>query len=147
MAVASIFGGIGDFEESQGEQEAAQLFGEEATVGQQELKYEKASTAIQQTAAQRQIYQASGQNVAGAAAGNLSESGSALNVLRMTKQQGAIQQQLIGTQGEINEAGTQMQIYSAQASQDQANATANAETMAGVGGILGGLGTLAMAVL
>ena len=142
MAVGDIFSGIGSLFEAQGSEKEAQLFNQAATVGKEEIKVEAASGGIQQQAERRQIYQAVGQNVAAAGGGNLSTSGSALDVLRSSQQQGALQVQLTGAQTGIQEFGTQLQVISAQAQAAEAQATAAAQAGSGIGGILGGVSKL-----
>ena len=141
-AFGDIFGGIGDLFASQGSQTAADLFGQAVTVGGQELQLEKASGNIEEAAAGRQIYHTISTQQAQVAGSGLAESGSALDILRASRQQGSIQQQVIGANIGIQEEGTQLQIISAQAQQAQAQATAEAQLFAGIGGIVGGIGSL-----
>jgi hypothetical protein len=139
VAITDLFGGAGDLFQAQGDQTAANLLNQAAQVGQQEETLEGVSGKIQQQAEARQIYMAGGQNVAAAAGGNLATAGSALNLLRNTRQQGALQQQLTGVQTGIQQEGTQMQVLGVEAEAAQAEAAAQAATMGGIGGILGGL--------
>jgi hypothetical protein len=77
-----------------------------ATLAKQNEQFTEQSTAVKETMAQRQIYQGIGTETADiAGAGFDTGSGSALDLLRSSAQQGAIQKQLIGQQGLITEAG------------------------------------------
>ena len=124
-AVGSIFGAIGDFQEARGYQKAA---------GYAELnaKETEAMTKLQVQQAGRQIYQTIGGQVSDVAGAGLAEGGSAVDLLRSSMEQGALQKQLIETQGSINARGFEEQASAY-------NAQADAANMAGAGGVASGI--------
>lgn len=67
--------------------------------------YTKISTNIKQMQADRQIYMGMGATTADVAGAGFTQSGSALDLLRSSAQQGALTKQVIGSQGLITEAG------------------------------------------
>jgi hypothetical protein len=72
-------------------------------------QYTVTETAIKETQNDREVYQTISQQQAGVAGGGLAESGSALDLLRSSAQQGALSHAIIGQQGLITEAGYQEQ--------------------------------------
>lgn len=136
-AVQSLFSGISAEEQaslqaqglqiqSQGTQisaEAAQLQaqgdiaeGQEYTqaqqLAQQQAQYTAASTAIQSVQQQRQVTMTIGAQQAAAGASGLASSGSALDVMNESAQQGALANAVLKTQGLITEAGYNEQAAS-----------------------------------
>lgn len=90
------------------------------------------STAIKQTQADRAIAKSLGQTRADVAGAGLAASGSALDILRESASQGALQKQVLGEQGLITEAGYKEQAESyrnmAEAAQVAIDAAHTAET-------------------
>lgn len=80
-----------------------------ASLATENAQFTEASTRIQQTMADRQIYQAIGTEKAGFAGAGLSDN---LDLLRDSASQGALQKALIGSQGQIAEAGYTEQAQS-----------------------------------
>jgi hypothetical protein len=82
-------------------------------LARQNEQFTEEFTSMQQTMADRQIYQGLGTTKADIAGAGFAESGSALDLLRDSAAQGALQKQIIGRQGEITEAGytEQAQAY------------------------------------
>lgn len=124
-AVSDIFGAIGDKAEAGAYSEASTLAGQNAQIA-------AASGRIQQVQSDRQIYQSIGGSKADVAGAGLAASGSALDVIRSSTQQGALQKALIANQTSINVNGYQEE---ASAYQGMASAASAAST----GGFLGGL--------
>lgn len=124
-AVSSLFGAVGSFASAKGYKAAAGYAAQNAEIAAQ-------STAIQETQAQRKIYQTIGGQKADVAGAGLAASGSALDVMRDSAQQGSLTKQLIQNQGAINIAGYQEEAANY-------NAMASASKASGTGGILGGL--------
>lgn len=124
-AVSSIFGGIGDFAEGSAYGQAAKLANINANIS-------KESTAVQEFQASHQINQVIGAQRAAVGGAGLRESGSALDLLHSSQQQGALQKALIQEQGTIN-----TQSYQAEA--DAYKGMQQAADAAGAGGILGGI--------
>jgi hypothetical protein len=124
-AASSIFGAIGDFAEAGAYQQAANLSGIEAG-------YASENTRIQEAQAQRKLYQVEGAAAAKVGGAGLAMGGSNLDIMRSSAQQGALNKQLIQTQGNINVAGYQQQ----EESYHQMSVAAN---NAGLGGIVSGV--------
>jgi hypothetical protein len=70
------------------------------------------STAIKESQADRNLYQALGQTKADVASAGFAQSGSALDLLRESASQGAMTKAVLGEQGLITEAGYQEQAQS-----------------------------------
>jgi hypothetical protein len=124
-AVSDLFGGLGDLAEASAYGKASQLAGENAQIA-------AASGRIQQVQAQRQIYQSIGGTRADVAGAGLAMSGSALDIIRSSQQQGALTRALIANQTSINVHGYEEEAASYQA-------MSSAAKMAGAGGFLGSL--------
>lgn len=123
-AVSDIFGAIGDFAEAAGYRKSAAL-------AEQNVDITKQSTAIQVMQANRQAFQTIGGQISDVGGHGLAETGGALDLLRSSQQQAAMQKQLIQNQGLINEHG-----YQEQAAAD--SAMASSQQAAGIGGMIGG---------
>lgn len=132
-AVSSIFGAVGEFKSAKGYEQAAGFANRNAEIATQ-------SAAIQELMAGRQITKTLGGQRADVAGAGLAASGSALDVMRDSAQQGALTKQLIANQGAINVLG-----YKAEAASYQSMASA-AKT-AGTGGLLGGALKIGAALL
>ncbi len=127
----------------QGDLVEAQNYDAAAVLAKQNENFTEQSTAVKQAMTDRQLYLSTGTEQATIAAGGFQQSGSALDILRSNAQQGALQKQLIGQQGLIQEAGFNEQAsaytnlanfarYSAGVSNDQAdNAELAGEISAG----------------
>ncbi len=124
-AVKDLFGGIGEFASAKGYKAAAGYATQNAEIAAQ-------SAQIQETQAQRKIYQTLGGQKADIAGAGLANSGSALDIMRDSAQQGSLTKQLIANQGAINVAG-----YKEEAS--NYNAMASAAKSSGTGSIIGGV--------
>lgn len=119
-----------------------------------------AANAIQGVQAARQVYQVTGGARADVASANLTESGSAMDIIRSNEQQGSLQQQMIKTQGgtiaiqgqiQQNAYETQATGYDAQAASyvaqgeaafgaaDAAKAGAGMKTAGGILSIIGAI--------
>lgn len=124
-AVSDIFGAVGDFASAKGYKAAAGAAAQNAQIAEQ-------SARIQGVMAQRQITKTLGGQQADIAGAGLAKSGSALDLMRDSAQQGSLTKQLIANQGAINVLGYQAEAanYSAMASSAKA---------AGTGGIIGSI--------
>lgn len=120
-AVDSLFSGIGSLK-------AAGAYTKASQIALQNAQLSTESTAIQQTQAARKVYQSIGGQEADVAGAGFAASGSALDLLRSSAEQGALQKQLIGVQGIIN-----TNSYEQQATAYQAQAAASKSS--GIGGI------------
>jgi len=124
-AVSDVFGGIGALKAAGGYKTASKLAAQNAVI-------EAASTRVRQLQAQRQIYQVIGGQQADVAAAGFAKSGSALDLLRSSAEQGSLTKALVEQQGAINVAG-----YKAQAA--MYGAQASASKTSGIGGIISGV--------
>lgn len=76
-----------------------------ATLAKQNEEFTKTSTAIKQVQTDRQIYQGLGTAASDVAGAGFAQSGSAIDIMRSSAQQGALEKQVLGQQGLITEAG------------------------------------------
>ncbi len=83
-----------------------------AGLARENERFTEVSTGIKQVQAERQIYQTIGQQESEVGGGGFAASGSALDVLRSSAQQGALTHAVIGQQGLITEAGYDEQAQS-----------------------------------
>lgn len=146
-AAAALLGAQGDLAESAAYTKAA-------TLAEQNKAITAESTNLQEYTARRQLGQVIGSQQAAAAANGLTGDGSASDILRSSRQQGALQQQVIGAQGLINENAYEASAasytgmakaanFAAQAEQEQAKADKQAAKKHGFGGILSTIATVA----
>lgn len=124
-AVSSIFGGIGELASAKGYKQAADIAHMNEGIAEQ-------STKIQEQQAGRKIYQALGGQRSDIAGAGLAASGSALDVIRSSAEQGSLTKQLIQNQGTITALGYEQESNSY-------SAMASAAKASGSGGILGGI--------
>lgn len=107
-----------------------------ATLAKQNEQFTEQSTGVKQAMADRQIYQGIGTEKADIAGAGFGDSGSALDLLRSSAAQGALQKQLVGQQGLITEAGyteqatayTNLAGYARMASDTENDMASNAAT-------------------
>lgn len=124
-AVSSLFGAAGDFSE-------ASAYSKAQSLAETSAKISAESSNIQQYMERRKLLMTTGAQQAGYGASGLKQSGSAVDVLRASMQQGALANQVIKEQGMIN-------VNSYETAADQYGAEASAANAAGAGGILGGI--------
>jgi hypothetical protein len=118
-AVSDLFG-------SRGASASASSYAEAAMIAQQNAQISAQATKIQEAQEARQIYQTIGTQRSQVAAAGLSESGSAIDLLRSSQSQGALTQALTAEQGAIteNSYAEQSGLYAGLASAAQASSTA-----------------------
>ena len=144
-AVSDLFG-------SQGEAAQANSYAGGAALAQQNAQLTAASTAIQQTQTTRQVEQSLATTQADVAGAGFTESGSALDILKMSAQQGALAKSLVNIQGAINENSYAAQAGALSGEAAAANATSTAGEISGIvnaagaavgaiGGVLSASGT------
>lgn len=92
---------IQDLFEGEGNAAQANAFSGAATLAEQNAQLEAASTRIQETQTARQVYQTIGTQEADVAGAGFTESGSALDLLQASQQQGALAKSLVNIQGAI----------------------------------------------
>jgi hypothetical protein len=146
-AISDLFAASADQSKAQGDLAEAQQYGLAAQYADQEAQYTKVSTAIQGFQAERELSQSLGQTTADVAGAGFASSGSALDLLRSSASQGAIQQATIQQQGLITEQGYLEQAKSydimegaaEQAASAEKTASFGADLAAGVQGLTAGL--------
>jgi hypothetical protein len=118
-AVSDIFAAKGDELKAEGARFEQSSYLSAADLARQNEQFTEMSTAIKQSQADRNLYQALGTTKADVAGAGFAASGSALDILRESASQGAMTKAVLGEQGLITEAGYQEQ---AQSYTDMANA-------------------------
>lgn len=83
-----------------------------SALARQNKQYTETSTAIRMAQADRELFKAMGQTRADVAGAGFAESGSAIDILRDSAAQGALNQAVLGQQGLITEAGYEEQAKS-----------------------------------
>lgn len=124
-AVKDIFGAVGDASE-------ASAYGKAASYAETNAKIATEAANIQGVQAKRQLLMTTGAQQAGYAGSGLKQTGSAVDALRSSMQQGALQQQVIKEQGIIN-----TNSYDEAAAQYQGEE--GAAKAAEAGGVAGGI--------
>jgi hypothetical protein len=146
-AVSDLFAAQGDQAKAQGDILEGQNYTLAAQLADQNEQFTATSTAIKETQADRQLYLQIGGQKADVAGAGFAESGSALDLMRSSASQGALNRAVLGQQGLITEAGYQEQATSyrnmAQAAQVAANAENSAATGAEIGSAIKGVAALA----
>jgi len=132
--VASDLGGAAqDLASMAGDYSAEGNYKTAEGIANQDVRLEETATAIKEAQQQRQFEQTLGTQAAQVAGNGFGGSGSALDILRSSVQQGALAHATIATQGMINESSYQQQ---ANAYGGEANAARSAADAAMLGGVL-----------
>jgi hypothetical protein len=122
-----------DLLKSQGDLAEGTAYGQAATLAEQNAAYTAQSTAIQQSQADRALFQSLGGQRAGVAASGFGEGGSAGDILRSSASQGALNRAVLGQQGLITEAGYTEQAASYTALQTVAGLASQSDILAAKG--------------
>jgi hypothetical protein len=140
---SGLSGAVSDIFAAQGDQAEAQQYEMAAQLAEQEAAFTKIATGVTEVQQQRRITQAIGGEKAGYGASGLALSGSALDVLRASSQQGSLALQTTAYQGAETEYS-----YNEQAKSYKAMASAAEKASQGgiFGAILSGAGALFNAV-
>jgi hypothetical protein len=136
-AVSDLFGGFGGLTRASGYEDEASGFFEASRLAKQNIGLEDVATKIQQTQAEREALKVIGGQISDVAGSGFAESGTALDLLRSSSSQAALQHQLIGEQGSIQENAYQEQADAYQAEGEQAQAAASASSSSSFGSFLG----------
>lgn len=121
---------------SQGNAAEADSYSSAASLEEQNAQLTAASTRIQETQTARQVAQSLGTTQADVASAGFTQSGSALDIMRSSAQQGALAKSLINIQGAINENS-----FAAEAGADEAKAkAANEANQAGTVSAIASIG-------
>jgi hypothetical protein len=146
-AVSDLFAAQGDEAKAQGDLLEKQNYLLASHLATQNEQFTETSTAIKEAQADRNLYLTIGGQKADVAGAGFAASGSALDLLRSSASQGALNRAVLGQQGLIQEAGYKEQATSyqnmAQAAQVAADAENNAATGAEIGSAIKGVAALA----
>jgi hypothetical protein len=143
-ATSDIFAGLGDLTQAQGDRAEASAYGLAAQYAGQEAQFTAMNTAIQQAQSDRELYLGLGRERGEIAGAGFSAGGSALDILRSSASQGALQTAAIGQQGLIQEQGYEEQAQSYITMENAANNAASAAGRAAIGSFVGaGISALA----
>lgn len=143
-AVSDIFAGFGDLTQAKGDILEQQAYEKAAALARQNVEFTKESTAIKEAQQGRELSLSLGRTTSEVAGAGFAASGSALDILRSSAQQGAIAKAVTGEQGLITEAGYQEQAESYDLmAQAAGNAAKNAQTASIGSFIAGGVALLA----
>lgn len=137
-AASDIFAGFGAQSKAKGDLLEQQNYQLAAQYALKEAQYTKMSTAIQEFQQQREVTKSLGQTAADVAGAGFAASGSALDILRESAGQGALQHAVLGYQGLIQEEGYKEQAQSYENMAQAAGDAASAEKMAGTGDFITG---------
>lgn len=146
-AVSDLFAAEGYRSKAEGNRQESAHYLRAAGLAEQNAAFTRESTAIQSTQLQRQVFQGLGSIEASVAGSGLAEGGSALDVLRSSAQQGALQDAVLKRQGLISEQGYKEQANSYRDMSESALRAAHDAENAAKGstatGILKGVGAIA----
>jgi hypothetical protein len=144
-AVSDIFAGFAEGEQIQGAEAEQQQYELAAGEAGQEAQYTVMSTALQTAQEQREINLSLGKTQAQVAGAGLSLSGSALDVLRSSAAQGALQKATTQYQGLITQQGYEEQQAAYQTMANAAGAAIKGDELAQIGSFVGaGISLLAL---
>lgn len=132
-AVSDLFASEGHRSKAEGDLLEAKNYDMASALALQNKAFTETSTEIKQSQLDRQIYQTIGGQRANVAAGGFAASGSALDLMRDSAQQGALTKAVAGQQGLITEAGYQEQSDAARNMSQAAHVAADAENNAAMG--------------
>jgi hypothetical protein len=135
--VSDIFAGFGDEAKQQGDILEQGQYLQAVQYAYEEAQATKQSTAIQEMQQSRDISKSLGQTTADVAGAGFATSGSALDLLRESASQGALQKQVTQEQGNITEMGYREQQQSYQTMAAAAGVAAGAEGKAAEGAFIG----------
>jgi hypothetical protein len=122
-----------DLLQGQGDVIEGQAYGEAASLAELNAQYTKTATNVAVAQGQQQIYQTIGGVKASAGSAGLTTGGTAGDILRMSASQGALNQDITLSQGQINVAGYNEQAQSYQAMQSAAMLASQEQTLASQG--------------
>ena len=147
-SAASLFGSAaGSAASAEGYRAEARAYSAAAIISGTNAQLTAGSTRLQQQRADRDLFKVLGAAKADIAGAGLTEAGSALDIIRGSAAEGALQKQVIGTQGTISENAylQQQAAYQGQAEAASANAAAAAagSKTSKVGGVLKVVGAIA----
>lgn len=137
-ASSDLFAGFAMSDKIKGDELEAQSYDEAAQLALQNEQATKTSTAIQAGQSERELYMSLGKTKAEVAGAGLNLSGSALDILRSSASQGALQTAVINQQGLQTEAGYAEQAQSYENMANAANAAVKGDELGQVGDFVAG---------
>jgi hypothetical protein len=137
--VLDIGGAVGSLFAAQGNAAEATSYTSAAQLDEQNAQLSAASTRIQETQTARAVTQSLGTTQADVAGAGFTESGSALDVLKSSAQQGALATSLVNIQGAINENAYAAEAGANLAKAKAANEAQTAGTISAIASIGGAL--------
>lgn len=138
-AVNDIFGVFGELAKAKGAEAESQEYDLAAGLARQNKQFTETSTNIRTAQQDRTVFQALGAQEQGVASAGFEASGSALDLLRSSAQQGAITRAALNEQGQITEAGYEEQAQSYDLMSNAAKSAASADRLAAWGKGIGAL--------
>lgn len=132
-AVSDIFSAEAGQYKIEGLQFEEQNYEAASQLALQNEQFTKTSTAIKEQQSDRELYQSLGKTRGAVAGAGLDLSGSSLDILRESAQQGAATRAVLGQQGLITEAGYAEQAQSYQNMASAANAAIEGQKVADTG--------------
>jgi hypothetical protein len=136
-AVSDLFAAEGANYKIQGLEAEQQEYEGAAALAEQNVGFTTMSTAIQEAQANRELFLSMGRTQGQVAGAGFAASGSALDILRSSASQGALQTAVLGEQGLITEAGYQEQAQSYAQMANAAGAAIQGEKLAQEGSLIG----------
>jgi hypothetical protein len=136
--VSDFFQGLGDQAKAEGDRLEGQRYQEAAGLADKNAAFTAQSEAIQEYQAGRSAEKTIGGIKADVAANGFTEGGSALDILRDSANQAALQAGVLKQQGLITEAGYQEQAASYRIMAQAADKAASAEDTAATGAFISG---------
>ena len=137
-AAKDIFAGVAFGYQAEGKRLEAGNYDQAAAFSDQNAMFTRNSTKVKQYQADRALEKSVGGAEADIAGAGFTESGSALDILRESMSQGAMQRALLGQQGAIQEAGYLEQARSYRAMADSSRLAAEAADTAEIGSYITG---------
>jgi hypothetical protein len=135
--VSGFFQGEADLAKAQGDKLEGQAYTEAAGLADQNAAFTVQSEALQEFQANRSAEKTIGGIQADVATNGFTQGGSALDILRDSANQNALQAATLKQQGLITEAGYQEQAASYRIMADAASKAASAEQTAATGSFIG----------
>lgn len=145
-AVSDLFTGFGDIYKNQGLQDEQQQYEIAAHEAEQQAHYVGVSTRIQEAQSNRDLYLSMGRTKGEVSGAGFGASGSALDILRMSAQQGSLKTAAIGQQGLIQQQSLEEQASSYSSMANAIGAAEKGNTLGEIGSFVGA-GVAALAFL
>lgn len=137
-AVDTIFGGLGAFDTAKGYKSQAKGYERAAEISRINRGISQQASDIEMVQAERDIYRTTGAQTAAIGANNLSATGSALDILKDSAQQGSMTRQLLGRQSAIQDLAYEQEELSFLGQAEAAKAAAKSSKKSGIGGLISG---------